>query len=132
MFGANNSLWDILLDPANGYLNAVGEITTDGQTKFIEDQADVRQNLLLLRSDGTYAPTTGVALYTGTTEGIHNGTIANDFADQSGDRVVTVDKTRLGDFIKTVEDGVAPSGTMFASGFDLNKALNKPETGLRS
>lgn len=109
MFGNSNSLWDILLDPANGYLNAVGEITTDDLKQFIQDQAGVQQNLLFLRSDGTYAPTTGVALYTGTTEGIHNGTIANDFADRSGDRIVTVDKTWLGDFIKSVNDGVAES-----------------------
>lgn len=49
MFGSTNELWDIIRDPANGYLNEFGELTASGFDRFVEDQATVRQNLLLLR-----------------------------------------------------------------------------------
>jgi hypothetical protein len=108
MFGIENQLWNAIRDPESGYLNEAGQLTLDSFNRFIRDQAQIVDNSRLLLTDGSTKATKGVALYTGNTNGIYNGNIANDFASRSGDEVVTLDRTRLGDLILAVVDGKVP------------------------
>lgn len=59
MFGSTNELWDIIRDPSNGYLNEFNEFTASAVNRFVQDRATVRENLLLLRPDGSDDPTRG-------------------------------------------------------------------------
>lgn len=125
MFGISNELWSVIGDPASGYVNAEGQVTVDGFNRFVSDQAKISGNSLLMLSDGSYGITKGVALYTGYTNGIYNGNIANDFAARSGDSIVTLDKTRLGDFIISASNAEYPVGVVFDEDFFSNVNFNE-------
>jgi hypothetical protein len=87
-------------------LNSNGDLISNGNKvsqadldRFLGEAYKDDKNLYRLMSDGSVRQPTLKVFYDGQTNGVYNSVLANDFVERAGPGAVSLDRTRLGQFI---------------------------------